>query len=699
MTFVLSGEVRISGKTAKAEIKDLEQSQDKLKASSQRMSAEGRKAASSNRQMGAAARGAATDYDRLSVAERRAAREAMTFGRASKSAAGHTRGMAGGMRNLGLQLNQVAQVGGMTGNWMQAFAVQLPDMLLGFGALGIGVGILAGAMIPLISSWADGADKAEVLEDAISALEDAMGSLRSSGDALDNPISNILGKYEDLSAEAFNVLQIQHEIARLRANRAFGKAASAASDALGGEFIPEDATREQIERVGELIAIQKDLTQARKDEMAALTEMGRARSEADDARLLDLRRTLAGLSDFNQETAAQNEFLQNNQEIYDFLKELEQQFGITTREAAQLAGALIDIDNTDDSAERARSMAELAQHIFDSTDGLKDASDEALELYDALVTATEKGLELSAIDLVSNISAGVDEIRVFTQEMWNAVSAKNALEGKGVTGGRGNDPRQFTYLDEYRKQLADQDEWELKKNRPRGGGAGQEAQALARLFEQQQLQLDILRETDPLLQEMLRHRKALSGATDEERAMLEQLITTRVREEEAITRAQEQQKLFGDITEDALRGLIFHGEKLSDVMKNVAASIAEAVFQSALLGTGPLANLFGDADGGLIGTIGDAIFGTPVGRGAGVPAILAPAAPVPLRAAQRSGSAVPPADQAAQPIIVRILPGPEFDARIEETSGRISVEVVTDYDRDVMPGSVQRVLEHPRRIG
>lgn len=78
---------------------------------------------------------------------------------------------------------------------------------------------------------------------------------------------------------------------------------------------------------------------------------------------------------------------------------------------------------------------------------------------------------------------------------------------------------------------------------------------------------------------------------------------------------------------------------------------------------------------------------------------MSPVTPAPLRAAQRAGPAGKPADQATPAIVVRILPGPEFDARIEETAGRVSVEVVTDYDRDVMPGSVQRVLEHPRRIG
>jgi hypothetical protein len=78
------------------------------------------------------------------------------------------------------------------------------------------------------------------------------------------------------------------------------------------------------------------------------------------------------------------------------------------------------------------------------------------------------------------------------------------------------------------------------------------------------------------------------------------------------------QKFFGEAAVDALEDLIIRGGKAQDVVKNLTAALAKAALQAALLGTGPLAGIFGakgvdGAAGGLFGEIGKAVFGRATG--------------------------------------------------------------------------------------
>lgn len=72
----------------------------------------------------------------------------------SGAAAQAEKAVAGNSQNarmMAMQLSQVAQQTQATGNFMQALAIQLPDMALGFGTVGIAIGILAGIMLPLVN--------------------------------------------------------------------------------------------------------------------------------------------------------------------------------------------------------------------------------------------------------------------------------------------------------------------------------------------------------------------------------------------------------------------------------------------------------------------------------------------------------------------------------------------------------------------
>jgi tape measure domain-containing protein len=67
-------------------------------------------------------------------------------------------------------------------------------------------------------------------------------------------------------------------------------------------------------------------------------------------------------------------------------------------------------------------------------------------------------------------------------------------------------------------------------------------------------------------------------------------------------------KFFGDGITDALGDMIIDGERAADTMKSLVKQLAQAALQAALMGSGPLAGIFGtstgtSAPGGIIGTL------------------------------------------------------------------------------------------------
>ena len=84
-----------------------------------------------------------------------------SIGRGFRVSNGAANAFAGqGLRNVSLQLSQVAQQGAATGNYLKALAIQLPDLALGFGTVGIVIGALAGTLLPLAVNLLRSGDKA-----------------------------------------------------------------------------------------------------------------------------------------------------------------------------------------------------------------------------------------------------------------------------------------------------------------------------------------------------------------------------------------------------------------------------------------------------------------------------------------------------------------------------------------------------------
>lgn len=102
-----------------------------------------------------------------------------------------------------------------------------------------------------------------------------------------------------------------------------------------------------------------------------------------------------------------------------------------------------------------------------------------------------------------------------------------------------------------------------------------------------------------------------TDATERQRNSIALLSGQLYDQQKALQEFNETAQFFGESINDALGDLIFRGKSATDVLADLVEKLGEAALQAALLGTGPLAALFGTApatSGGLGGLLGS-IFG------------------------------------------------------------------------------------------
>ncbi|WP_439523170.1 phage tail length tape measure family protein [Marivita sp.] len=402
---------------------------------------------------------------------------------------------------------------------------------------------------------------------------------------------------------------------------------------------------------------------------------------------------------------------------------------------------------------------------------MRDVGQEAAEtenivalLKDGIKASTIEAMALAGVDLASPISAAAQDAALLAQNLGIAYAQAVALQYARTTdrySGRGGDPRQFDSENRLGGQFVPSPDVVkaaddlLRPTRTGGGRRGgrggaseaeRERDAVEDLVRSLTEQRDILRETDPVQKEMIRNRETLKAATDAEKQSVEQLIATRIAEEAAIERATEQSEFFKDSTYDALEGLILRGERGADVIANLADALAQAALQSALLGEGPLAGLFGMGDsGGLLGIIGGALFpGADVPGNADGGMQYGPGGPrddrkhvrvspgefivnaqstaqnralleyinggglVSREGFANGGMPMPVAMPAAQSggfgggmgrMVVQIMPSELFEARVIEASQGVFAEGMNEYRSQGLPGDMERISLDPGRRG
>lgn len=458
--------------------------------------------------------------------------------------AGRSMGLASnGMRQASMQLSQVAQQGAVTGNYLQALMVQIPDLALGFGT----IGIVAGALVPVLYGVAQGflgaGDSAEETSDR---LDDLSGAVREYKQAADLARSSAA----ELTAE-------------------FGSQ----GEALRG-------TLELLQS----IALSK-----------ALDTLNVSMAQLDTGRIRKLVKIISH---------GKGEIEALNDNYNSALAELQDKFGLTADSAIQLMGALEGMKSAsgpEEISNAARVLNTLLLEIYGNVQNIpeefRDMAEAAAQsdVAAAAIIATMEGVTAATSGAVSEAYKLAEAYGVslgIAQQL--AGLGKGAGDGNTFSGFEGNDPRNpnstapiftntKTFTGGYPK---------VKRGgggAKRGGGGGVSA------AEQAQREYDsLIRSLDPVQRAAMEFadaqesvNKALSAGviTAAEAAHALELSTKRF--DESTAAAQEATGVWADFQQaggSAIDRLIDGTASLKDALKDMIKQLVIAITKKNLLG-------------------------------------------------------------------------------------------------------------------
>jgi hypothetical protein len=731
MTFRVSLLFQADAKAAKAEVDGLATSARKVGEAAQDM---GRKATDGARGVDSIARsadGAEAQLQGLTAAQQTNAASTTQLANSHRLAAGATGNLVAQFNDIGMMLaagqnplqlaiqqgTQISQVIGPMGaaGAAKALGTAFIGMLSPINLITIG-SIAAGAAI---IQWLMGAgEQAANFEDRIKDLEQAVSAYRAAAELAGASTDELTERFQGAAGEAGRIAGVLRELENIEALRALDSAVADLTVRFGGLSDSLISTRDG--------AIQEiDVTMFRLQTTLQLTE-------TQAAFVVDALRDLAQAPDVSSQVDAAIALNERFIEVFGSVQAIPPELQDVARQASIIALSAAEISGEMDAATI-------------SVQGLSGASQVvAGYLYDA---QTALGLLAAMEPDAGWLNGAINAASILAGNLWNAVSAQSTLgamgpmggarpsgEGRGSAGGAPVAPEppgrpQVRPIDidfGYTPPVA----------AAGGGGAARvERDAVQELIEKLQEEVAILRETDPVQQELLRHRETMAEATDAERAEVEALITARERERTSAEAVAESWDMMESSSYDALRAIALQGESATDVLRNLGVQLAEVLFQAAIMGEGPLGGLFGGtsifslmgaalgvpakAKGGMIHGPGDGTSDDVLMYGSSGEFVVTADATSryrPVLEAMNAGAPLPSFAKGGmigggaraggaggsdpRPMHVTMdVRGARGDREIEEASYRGMQRALAEYDRSVLPDSIARVSRDPLRRG
>lgn len=268
----------------------------------------------------------------------------------------------------------------------------------------------------------------------------------------------------------------------------------------------------------------------------------------------------------------------------------------------------------------AMATGPMAESLAAQARATEQAAIDAQKLAGNLGDGAAAARSLAGVDITPGLKAAADYAEKMKISVLDALTALDRLAAEPQNTGRGDGMAELRIRQAhatggtYYTSRSMVPQLPSPKSRS-GGGAQTEQNAVDKLLRSLQAEIDTRHTLDAVQQEMLKYREVLAKATDTETAAIKAKIVQDLADAKAMDAANQKQSLFASTAYDALDSLIVKGASFADVMKNVAASIEEAVLKAALLGEGPLASLFGmqsttGAPGGLLGELASVFFPT-----------------------------------------------------------------------------------------
>jgi hypothetical protein len=221
---------------------------------------------------------------------------------------------------------------------------------------------------------------------------------------------------------------------------------------------------------------------------------------------------------------------------------------------------------------------------------------------DAVVALAQQRPELraTAIELL-NLSEelyGVERAARAAQSIAAGTPNARIMDAFDVAGRARGDGAQTALEERVRQRERAQRDAEQARRRA-VSETERQRQAVQGLIASQQMELDLLRETDPVQQEMIRLRETLAHATDEERAAVQGLIATRVRETEVAQAAEGAQRALGNVMGDVFSAATRDADSFVESLQRIVQGLIEAEVRARLLGNvGPIGQILGSVFGG-----------------------------------------------------------------------------------------------------
>lgn len=282
------------------------------------------------------------------------------------------RNFSGGIQNVGFQVQDFAvQVASGT-SASRALAQQLPQLLSGFGLLGVGLGTAAAVLVPFISYLFESGEKAKDTAKAVSEAEAAVRSYMNAIKSANAPMSDLVKQFGSQAAEIRKLRQEAISFEAESVSRSIIKARAA----LNGSF-------------------------------GDLEERLRRIKLAQDA--------LASLPDQSAQSGASQKPNIYDKILLSEMERLKAETGLTLEQAQKLQAALGDPSGSASMAEIAAQARAAVAALSAAVDAGAKLPDGALEAARQMVTLAESAAMASAqmedianTDIASPIMAGAN---------------------------------------------------------------------------------------------------------------------------------------------------------------------------------------------------------------------------------------------------------------------------------------------------
>lgn len=519
-----------------------------------------------------------------------AERQMLAYSRTAEMADTVNRRSGRGLQNIALQLNQVGQQGMVTGNYMQALAIQMPDMLAGFGGLApaiAGAGIALG--VSLIPALIRGQKEAEKLEvDILSAFNSTKTAVDSAQEAQERYTYAV-------SLNAGNQRRVTAEVLRLLAAEAQARSA-----------IARDSLIDDVRQRDALVASIAERKAAFEAELQAQTE------QLD--RVFDLRREAMGhpdqdvgrqFIDTEQERARvrlAQQFVEQNQAAFDEMRKQNRELDLVNSQIAKGHGEAVKV--VDELRKAADEGGRFASTI--SAVDLSGIGSQAAFLAQQMGIAADRAAVYNA---VLNQQAGIKVPQPKGKFSFNLGDADNGDMGVGFASvgfrnvGLNMPPPRS--IPGYIPRGPSRVERDAASSGGRAGGAS----AADRTAQKEHNEL--LREKEAIYRatrtEAEKYNEAVARASELlARDMIDQETYDRQMKklDETLRGASDGVREWESLVTSGKDAVIdaFMGQ--ANAADRLAEAIKRAAVEYALFGSGPLAGVFGGGGGLLSGVLG-----------------------------------------------------------------------------------------------